>query len=104
MTAPIERSVRGFASWPAKLDTMSSNSRPALDSMSSASRRILDAGLALVLRKGGADVTMAEIAEAAGISRQAVYLNFPGRSAFLLALFRYVDESRGLEVELQRVL
>ena len=45
-------------------------------------RRILDWTLALVTRRGGADVTMAQIARAARVSRQAVYLHFADR-AFL---------------------
>jgi AcrR family transcriptional regulator len=40
-------------------------------------RQILDAALALITRKGAAAVTMAQIAEAARVSRQAVYLTSP---------------------------
>jgi AcrR family transcriptional regulator len=46
--------------------------------------RILDAALAC-LRDGGG-LTMAQVAEKAGLSRQAVYLHFPGRDALLAAL------------------
>jgi len=50
----------------------------------SSEARILDAALAC-LRSGGG-LTMAQVAEKAGLSRQAVYLHFPGRDALLAAL------------------
>jgi AcrR family transcriptional regulator len=50
----------------------------------SSEARILDAALAC-LREGGG-LTMAQVAEKAGLSRQAVYLHFPGREALLAAL------------------
>src|SRR4051794_41972833 len=39
---------------------------------------------------------MADVAGAAGISRQALYLHFPERSALLLALVEFVDEREDL--------
>jgi AcrR family transcriptional regulator len=65
--------------------------------------QILDAAMALVIKRGEAGVTMAEIAKAAHVSRQAVYLNFADRGDLLLALVRHVDAKRGLERELQKV-
>jgi AcrR family transcriptional regulator len=64
---------------------------------------ILDAALSLIARRGGADVTMAEIAEAARVSRQAVYLHFGDRGALLVALVRRADEKRGLAAAIRRV-
>lgn len=46
--------------------------------------RILDAALACLREEGS--LTMAKVAEKAGLSRQAVYLHFPGRDALLTAL------------------
>jgi len=46
---------------------------------------------------------MAEIAEAAGVSRQAVYLHFADRAALMIALAQHADESRGLEKELRKI-
>jgi AcrR family transcriptional regulator len=83
------------------LDTVSSGSEAA---GSPSRRRILDAALSLIESRGGADVTMAEIAAAAGLSRQAVYLHFSDRAELLLALVRHVDEKRGLGRELRKVL
>ena len=40
---------------------------------------------------------MRDIAEAAGVSRQAVYDHFGSRAELLVATTRYVDEVRGLE-------
>jgi AcrR family transcriptional regulator len=65
--------------------------------------RILDAALALIKKRGDANVTMADIAQAAGISRQAVYLHFADRAALMLDLVRYADEKRGLAKEVQKI-
>jgi AcrR family transcriptional regulator len=65
--------------------------------------RILDAALSLITRRGGADVTMAEIADAARVSRQAVYLHFGDRGALLVALARHADEKRGLAAEIRKI-
>jgi AcrR family transcriptional regulator len=65
--------------------------------------QILEAALALITRRGDASVTMANIGRAAGVSRQAVYLNFADRADLMLALVRYADERRGLEGELDKI-
>ena len=52
---------------------------------------ILDAAWALVSAKG-AEVSIAEIAKAAGISRQSVYLHFGTRGGLLVALVRRADD------------
>jgi AcrR family transcriptional regulator len=46
---------------------------------------------------------MSEIAKAARVSRQAVYLNFADRADLLLALVRYVDEKGLLSEELKKI-
>ncbi len=46
---------------------------------------------------------MAEIAKAAKLSRQAVYLHFADRGRLLLALAHYVDEKRGLGEEIRKL-
>jgi len=51
----------------------------------------------------GADVTMAEIAKAAGMSRQAVYLHFADRADLLLALVRHTHEKFGVAQEIRKV-
>lgn len=65
--------------------------------------RILEAALALMTKRGDAGATMAEIADAARVSRQGVYLHFADRADLLLALVRHADAKRGLEKELQRI-
>ena len=79
--------------------------RAIIDSMSSTNSkpRILDAALALIKKRGGADVSMAEIAKAARVSRQAVYLHFADRADLMLALVAHVDEKRGLADELRKI-
>ena len=67
-------------------------------------RRILDAALGLVTRRGGADVTMARIARAARISRQAVYLHFADRAALFTALVRHADQRQGIPEAVQKIL
>jgi AcrR family transcriptional regulator len=66
--------------------------------------RILDAALSLVTRRGGADVTMAQIARAARISRQALYLHFADRAALFTAVVRHADERQGIPEAVRRIL
>lgn len=54
--------------------------------------RTLDAALELITRRKGADVSMAEIARAAGLSRQGLYLHFPDRANLMVALVRHAHE------------
>jgi AcrR family transcriptional regulator len=65
--------------------------------------RILEAALKLVTRRGGGAATMAEIAKAAGVSRQALYLHYADRAALFLALVRYADDKAGLAEALKEV-
>jgi AcrR family transcriptional regulator len=65
--------------------------------------RILDAALALIKKRGDARVTMADIAAAAKISRQAVYLHFADRADLLVALVRHADQQRNLAQEIQKI-
>ncbi len=72
---------------------------------SSGSRdRVLEAALRLIRKRGDAKVTMAQIAKAARLSRQAVYLHFADRADLMVALARHVNESLGLPAEIQRVM
>ena len=50
----------------------------------------------------GRDVRMRDIAEAAAVSRQAVYDHFGSRANLLVATTHYVDEVRGLEERRRR--
>jgi AcrR family transcriptional regulator len=59
-------------------------------------QRICEAALRLIVRKGGADIPLAAVARAAGVSRQALYLHFKDRAALFVAVVRYADERRGL--------
>jgi AcrR family transcriptional regulator len=102
------------------LDIMSSaarHRRQQLDTVSSAKttvrhkaagdpdtrHRICEAALRLIIRHGGADVTLASVAKAAGVSRQALYLHFADRAALFLAVVQYADEKRGVPEAVQRV-
>jgi AcrR family transcriptional regulator len=66
--------------------------------------RVLDAALKLIRRRGDASVTMAQIARAARLSRQAVYLLFADRADLMVALAGHVNESLGLPARIQRVM
>ncbi len=48
----------------------------------------------------GQGVRLSDIAQAAGISRQAVYLHFASRAELLVATVRYVDQVHDLEQRL----
>ena len=50
----------------------------------------------------GQEVRMSDIAKAAGVSRQAVYLHFNSRTELMVATTHYIDQVRGLEERLQR--
>ena len=67
-----------------------------LDTMSSEEletrARILVATVAMLEEHGGRGVRMGDIAKAAGISRQAVYLHFASRAELLVAATRYLDD------------
>ena len=80
-----------------------SSSLDAVSSQNSAGR-ILDAALALITRKGDANVTMAQIARAARVSRQAVYLHFADRAALMVAVARHLDERLGLPADIQQLI
>lgn len=54
-------------------------------------RGILDAAWDLIARRG-AEVSMAEIAEAVGMTRQSIYVHFGSRGGLLVALVRRADE------------
>jgi AcrR family transcriptional regulator len=58
--------------------------------------RILEATRQLMEEHRGQGVRMRDVAEAAGISRQAVYDNFGSRAKLLVETTHYVDEIRGL--------
>jgi AcrR family transcriptional regulator len=57
-------------------------------------RRILQAAWEL-LEQQGAGVKLVDVADKAGVSRQAVYLHFGDRSGLLVALVDFIDVSLG---------
>ena len=62
--------------------------------------RILEATWQLLEEHRGQGVNMSDIARAAGISRQAVYLHFTSRTELMIATMNYVDEVKGLDERL----
>ena len=64
---------------------------------------LLEAAREVVERDGLPALTMATIAERAGISRRAVYLHFESRGQLVSALFDYVNEQEDLPSSLQRI-
>src|SRR5262249_13110811 len=97
----------------ATLDTMSSartHRKTRLDSVSSqkggdpATReRICEAALRLIVKRGGVDVPLADVAKAARVSRQALYLHFKDRAALFLAVAQHADDKRGLPEAIRRL-
>ena len=63
-------------------------------------RRILDAAWKMLEQEEAPKVRMGDIARAAGISRQALYLHFPTRADLLVATARHVDEAKDVDSRL----
>ena len=59
--------------------------------------KIMRATWKLLEKSGGAGVRMSDIAKAAGISRQAVYLHFPTRAELLTSTARYMDDVHNID-------
>src|ERR671938_750184 len=64
---------------------------------------LLAAARSVLEERGFPELTMAAVAERAGVTRRAVYLHFGSRSELVGALFDYVAETEGLQRSLQRV-
>lgn len=64
--------------------------------MSDTKTKILEATWQLMEQRRGQNVSMSDIAKAAGISRQAVYLHYASRTELMIATTNYVDEIKGL--------
>ncbi|NMM44109.1 TetR/AcrR family transcriptional regulator [Rhodospirillaceae bacterium KN72] len=62
--------------------------------------KILDAAWKLLEEGKGNGVRMSDIAKAAGISRQAVYLHFPSRAELLTETTRHIDRTKNIEARL----
>lgn len=60
-------------------------------------QRILKSTWSLLEKGAGGAVRMSDIAKAAKISRQALYLHFPNRAELLFATTRYLDEVYDVE-------
>jgi len=65
--------------------------------------RILDVTWRLMEQRPGQGISMGDIAKAAGISRQAVYLHFASRTELMVAVTHYVDEVKGLDKRLEKL-
>jgi AcrR family transcriptional regulator len=64
---------------------------------------LLAAARALVEQDGVTAVTMASVAEHAGVTRRAVYLHFSTRAELITALYEYVNEAAELTESLKSV-
>jgi AcrR family transcriptional regulator len=62
--------------------------------------RILQSTRTLLEKSKGGAVSMSDIARAAKISRQALYLHFPNRAELLVATTRYLDEIYDIDAKL----
>jgi AcrR family transcriptional regulator len=56
---------------------------------------LLSSARALLEEQGFEAMTMAAVAERAGVTRRSVYLHYASRAALLAALFEYVKEAEG---------
>jgi AcrR family transcriptional regulator len=64
--------------------------------------KILEATWSLMVANRGQGVRMSDIAAAAGVSRQAVYLHFDSRAKLLIATTHYGDQVHNLDTRLAR--
>jgi AcrR family transcriptional regulator len=64
---------------------------------------LLAATRSLLEEQGAESLTMAAVAERAGVSRRAVYLHFASRTELLTELFGYMSEQEGLTASLEPV-
>jgi AcrR family transcriptional regulator len=64
---------------------------------------LLAAARALVEQEGLPALTMASVAEQAGVTRRSVYLHFATRSELVTALYEYVNETDELAASLKAV-
>ncbi|MEV0622439.1 helix-turn-helix domain-containing protein [Nonomuraea sp. NPDC050404] len=71
--------------------------------MSSTRSRILETARRLIIEQGPR-VSMADVARAAGISRQALYLHFGSRASLLVAVVRDMDEQDGIRTRCEKAL
>lgn len=62
--------------------------------------RILNAAWSLLESGPASMVRMSDIAKAAGLSRQAVYLHFPSRAELLIATTRHIDQAKHIDARL----
>jgi AcrR family transcriptional regulator len=62
--------------------------------------RILESTVRALEESGGRGARMGDIAKAAGISRQAVYLHFASRTDLLIAATRFLDEQLDVDERL----
>jgi AcrR family transcriptional regulator len=65
--------------------------------------RLLAAARDLLERDGFDALTMAAVADQAGVTRRAVYLHFASRSELVAALFDFVGEAEGLGASIEQV-
>ncbi|GAA1619468.1 TetR/AcrR family transcriptional regulator [Kribbella sancticallisti] len=64
---------------------------------------LLDAARSLIEEEGFDVMTLAAVAERAGVSPRALYLHFPSRSDLLAALYRHLGEAEDLAASLTNV-
>ncbi len=55
--------------------------------------RIVEAAIGIFIRYGAKKTTMADVAEAAGVSRQTVYASFGDKDGIIVACIRHVSEA-----------
>ena len=66
--------------------------------------RILEAAWDLVADRGVEDVTLADVAAAAGVTRQLVYFHFSNRAGLLVAMARHRDDVSGFREQVAGAL
>ncbi len=68
---------------------------PAGQAPGSTRERVLELALALVRQRGNAELSLVDLAAAAGLSRQMIYVLFGSRAGLLMALVDHLDMRSG---------
>jgi AcrR family transcriptional regulator len=66
-------------------------------------RRIMEATRQLIEQSRGQAVRLKDIAQASGVSRQAIYLHFGSRAGLMVATVQYIDQVAGFVERTQHI-
>jgi AcrR family transcriptional regulator len=78
----------------------SKRSSPRVDPPTDTRERILQVAREMIAKRGNAAISLVDVAQQAGVSRQTLYLLFGSRAGLLLALVDQIDRGSGVPRQL----